>query len=436
MKTLKQLPYYGLMALLVYMPFHIFLSQSLSLVTGGLDAWKAAKDILLLVLTAAAVGIVCWQRRKNNDFKKLVVIAVAYGLVHLFAWAINRDIYQETAIQGIVYNNRILLFAVLGMAAAVLSAKSVTEKKLIKITLIVSTVVCILGILQYFLPKDLLTHVGYSVERGVKPAFFIDDKPDFPRIMSTLRDPNSLGAFVILPLCLLYGLFMKYKSEAAKRNKLLLIGALHVLALLLTFSRGAWAGAFIALISCLVFFRTGKLRFGRRGLFVAASVVVVLCGLIFALRDQRTVQNIIQHSDETTAAPQDSNALHLDFAADSLRAGLKKPLGHGPGTAGIVSIRNPNGGQLTENYYLQILYEAGVIGLGIFIYALLFVGRKVRASQTLLGNALFASLIAYLCMAMLMHIWSNEAVAAQWWLLAGACLGLVPLRDARRKAVD
>jgi hypothetical protein len=417
------------------MPFHVFLSQSLSLVTGGLDAWKVAKDIVLFLLTLVAVWLVWRQGHFKGAFKKLTLLAAGYGLLHLAVWALHTHIYQKTALAGIAYNNRLLWFVLLCLSAVLLAPRKLDEKKLIRLTIIVSTIVCALGILQYFLPKDLLTHVGYSVARGVKPAFFIDDKTDFPRIMSTLRDPNSLGAFILVPLCLLYGLFMRFRRDAVRRNKIILLAAIHIVALFLTFSRGAWAGAIVALVTCIAVVN-GSIRLGRRTVITGAGIILVLAGLGFALRDQRTFQNVIQHSDETTVAPQDSNALHLDFAADSFKESVKDPVGHGPGTAGIVSIRNPDGGQLTENYYLQLLYEVGFVGLGVFIYVLLYVTRAVRAVRSLLGQALFAAMIAYAFMAMLMHLWSNEAVAAQWWLLAGACLGLVPLRNTRRAGVD
>jgi hypothetical protein len=418
------------------MPFHIFLSQSLSLVTGGLNAWKIAKDIILFLLVGVALFLAWRQRVRDAVFWRVVLVGVVYGLIHLLVWALNPRIYQETAFEGIVYNNRLLYFAILGMGAVYTNREWITERRLIKLTLIISTIVCVFGVAQYFLPKDMLTHVGYSIERGVKPAFFIDDKPDFPRIMSTLRDPNSLGAFLLVPLCMLYGLFMKFKAEAAKRNKIIGLTLLHLVALLLTFSRGAWGGAFVAMVACVFFVGREKFRLTKRVLVIVAGIAVLLGGSLYMLRDQRTVQNIIQHSDETTVAAKDSNALHLDFVAQALKDIADKPQGHGPGTAGIVSIRNPNGGQLTENYYVQLLYEVGVVGFAVFAYAVVYVMRKLKGTTSLLGASLFAAAIAYACMGMLMHIWSNETVAAQWWLLAGAAIGLgVPVRNTGRQRV-
>ena len=430
-------------ALLVYMPFHIFLSQSLSLITGGLSIWKVAKDVILCGLIILALALVCKERAIKPVLKKLVMLSVVYGVIHLLVWAINPHIYRQTAFEGVVYNNRVLLYAVFACAALVLHTPADAGRKLVKLTLVVSTLVCLLGLLQYVLPKDLPTHFGYSVARGVKPNFFIDDKLDFPRIMSTLRDPNSLGAYTILPLCLLYGMFVGASKDRRRQLSIAALAALHATALFLTFSRGAWAGAIVAFVAAAWLMRPGKLVITKQASVVLACAVVVLSGAAFALRHQHTVENVLLHSDQTTKAPQDSNGLHASFAIKSLKKAIQKPLGHGPGTAGIVSIRNPEGGQLTENYYIQLLYEVGFLGLAVFVTAAVFICNQLRKSDSLLARGLLASFIAYSVMGMLMHIWSNEAVAAQWWLLAGACLALSSLpkpatladRNTRRPVV-
>jgi hypothetical protein len=38
------------LALIIYMPLHVFIAQSASLLTGGIGAWKAAKDIFVIAL--------------------------------------------------------------------------------------------------------------------------------------------------------------------------------------------------------------------------------------------------------------------------------------------------------------------------------------------------------------------------------------------------
>ncbi|MBX6334876.1 hypothetical protein IRY61_06100, partial [Candidatus Saccharibacteria bacterium] len=73
--------------------------------------------------------------------------------------------------------------------------------------------------------------------------------------------------------------------------------------------------------------------------------------------------------------------------------------------------------------YIQIGYEVGVIGLAIFIALNVFVYIRLWRQGNDLARVLCAGFWAYVLTNMLLHTWSNEAVAAQWWLLAGALLG-------------
>lgn len=441
-QKLRRIPYYGVMLLLVYMPFHVFLAQWLSTITGGLSVWKGTKDAITALLVAFIIILVWQQRKANRLFNRFVIMAVAYGLLHFAVWALNPSIYKPAAILGTVYNNRLIWYLLIGMGAGLLLPKNLKPDKVLKIAIIISTIVCVLGILQYYLPKDILTHFGYTVARGVKPAFFIDDKPDLPRIMSTLKDPNSLGAFLILPItALFYQLVIKRDKRKMPLGGLLV---LHVLALFLTFSRSAW----LAVVVSLAVLIAHQSRKAIKPIFIKywpLIIGVVLLGgsLLFSARNQYVVQNVIEHSDKSTTAQYDSNGYHLEYVKRGLKGMVDKPLGHGPGTAGIVSIQNPKGGLLTENYYVQIGYEVGIIGLLLFMAMNVLVYlRLLRISKssidhqgTSLSLILLASFWGYVVVNMLLHTWSNEAVALQWWLLAGlACTSIPHKRQTKPKA--
>lgn len=409
---------------MAYMPFHIFLAQSLSLLTGGITEWKASKDALAAALALLAVILVWIWGEYSRRFNLVVSLAALYGGVHLLVWALNPDIYLGSAILGTIYNNRLFWYLIIGLGGGYLARKKLNENKLINIVLVISTVICFLGVLQYFLPKDILTHLGYSLERGVKPAFFIDDKPDLPRIMSTLRDPNSLGAYLILPITLIA--YRLVNEVTRKRTLFLGLMGLHGLALFLTFSRSAWVGTAISLgVFGAFYIRTQIMHFLRRYGLLLIGFILLIASISFVFRDQYVVQNILIHSDENTTAELDSNENHIEFARRGLGGIIQKPLGHGPGTAGLVSIKNPAGGFLTENYYIQIGYEIGVLGLLIFAAASIWIYKLLLIRNTPLAICLIASFWGYLLVNMLLHIWSNEAVAAQWWLLAG--LSMAPL---------
>lgn len=412
------------MALLVYMPFHVFLAQSLSLLTGGLEVWKIGKDVFLALAVLFTICLVWQQRVRDYLFLWLVGLSAVYLFAHLLLWLLNPHIYQESALLGTVYNMRLPAFLVLGYGAKLLYPGKFAFSSIIKFVLIVSTVVAGLGVVQYFLPSDLLTHFGYGLERGTRAAFFIEDNPDLPRIMSTLREPNALGAYLILPATILLTLFFK---EQRPRVRYMFASTLllHLTAIFLTHSRSAWLAMALAFVLMVWWqYGTAIIKWLRRFWPLVAGFVVAALGLTFAMRDSELFQRYIVHSEPTEqVADLDSNDLHILLAKQGLEGIAEKPLGHGPGTAGLVSIRNPEGGQLTENYYIQIGYEVGLLGLAVFIALNVLIYIQLWRQGNDLTRVLCAGFWAYVLINMLLHTWSNEAVAAQWWLLAGVLLG-------------
>src|SRR5690606_20156455 len=103
---------------------------------------------------------------------------------------------------------------------------------------------------------------------------------------------------------------------------------------------------------------------------------------------------------------------------------VEQPLGYGPGTAGLASIRNDEQGTiLNENYYLQIAHETGVVGLVLFlaivVWVLVLLIKTYNRDDNLIALALVSALAGLMFTNLLVHIWSNEAVAYIFWGLAG-----------------
>lgn len=417
MYIFKKYLYWGALGLFAYMPFHIFLSQWLSTYTGGLDAWKIAKDVFTAVLTAAVVLTVLLARKHTKLYLDFVALAAIYLALHLLLmFTTNQP--KDTGLLATVYNNRLIWYVLIGYGLALLAPKLGRPKTFAKVLLIASTIVCLGGLAQWLLPKDIMTHFGYSIGRGVKPNFFIDDKPDFPRVFSTIRDPNSLGAFLLLPSTLITLSLIRY-WKTSKRTLFLGLELLHGLIILLTFSRSAFIAAFISNAAALLYVFRHRLRVLLKRYAVPLACIFAVAGLgAFVLRDQYIVQNVLLHSDESTTLD-NPNELRVKLFEKGVEGVKDEPEGHGPGTAGLVSTRLPNG-LLTENYYLQIAYEAGVAGLLAFLAFLYLVLRQLwRLRQNLIAQALLASFIGLAFMNFLLHTWANEAVAVAWFMLAG-----------------
>ncbi len=371
-----------------------------------------------------------WGKRKGSkEFNLLVFLSSGYVLLHFVLWAFHSSLSCDSALLGIIYNGRVLGFLILGLGAGLLLRPQKVNFVLVtRIILGVSTVVALFGVAQYFLPKDLMEHFGYSTARGVKPTFFIDDNQLFPRIMSTLRDPNSLGAYLIVPLTALACLFLKARNTA----RYCLYGGLmllHGLAIYLTFSRSAWIGAVLAL-GFLLWWQTRGILLSllRRWWPVAACLAVLAVGGLFSLRNT----GVISHTTKAQVGEYSSNEYHWNYIKAGALGIWHNPLGHGPGTAGLASIKNQQGGLLTENYYLQVGYEVGVAGLLLFVAVNVLVCIYIWRCKNMWTPVLLASFLGYVFINILLHSWSNEAVAAQWWILAG--LTLSTLRPHAKRA--
>ena len=84
MQKLRYIPYFGALGLLIYMPFHIFLSQWLSTYTGGLEAWKIGKDVSILLLAVFTICLVFWQGKADRSFNILLITFAIEAQISLF----------------------------------------------------------------------------------------------------------------------------------------------------------------------------------------------------------------------------------------------------------------------------------------------------------------------------------------------------------------
>lgn len=415
--------YYFALALSVYMPLHIFLSQWLSTYTGGLEVWKAAKDVILVLAVFPLLFLAFKQGAfKSTFFKRFIILGAAYVAIYMLFLLFDRNADLISAITGSVYNTRILGYLLLGYVVANSKLGAQYARTVLKVTLVMALIVATFGVLQYFLPKDFLTHFGYSLERGVKAMFFIDDKPDFPRVMSTLRDPNSLGAYLALPIVYsTYFLFIKrgkqeWKVLSDKWLRILLVAS--ALCLIATFSRSGAITVFVSVATLLLVSIRNKRAVTKKYAPLALVGIVLIGSLLFAFRNTYVYKNVVIHSDESSAQL-DPNELRVALNKDAVYRIKNNPFGEGPGTAGVVSINNPEGVKLTENYYLQIAEEVGVVGLAMFICIFALFLLRLCAVRSNFGIIIFSVGVGIAVFSLLNHAWINEALALQWWLLSG-----------------
>jgi hypothetical protein len=114
---------------------------------------------------------------------------------------------------------------------------------------------------------------------------------------------------------------------------------------------------------------------------------------------------------------------------DGAKSIVHEPFGRGPGTAGPASVRNNHPPRISENYFLQIGQEVGVIGLLLFLAINIEVGLLLyQNKQSMLMRVLLASLIGLTLVNMLSHAWADDTLGLLWWATAGLALSPVILK--------
>lgn len=428
-KTKQASPYVRLslwifIGLLAYMPLHIFLSTWIGSLSGYLELTRVAKEVVL-ILGFILITLASVRRPWFMGFLKqpLVMLIIAYASLTLLL-AIIQPTDTDAELLGLIYNTRFLVFFLYGWLLTKYFDTEIIQRLAIKTVLFVGLIVSFVGVLQYLvLPNDVMQYFGYSRENGALSAFYIDNKPDLERVMSTIRDPNSLGSYLIIIISFCTAMLCG-KSKHQSRKFLITLLILSGLCLVFTFSRSAWLGLILS-AGVLALFGLGITRqkiyrYKKPILLGVVAMIIAVASILVSAKDSYFVQNVIFHADASTML-EDPNELRIRFVQESVQDIAANPFGSGPGTAGLASIRNDlQGVKLNENYYLQIATEVGLLGLGLFMAILYFIGRKLIAlRQDMLALGLLAALAGLLFTNLLVHIWANEAVAYTWWGLCG-----------------
>lgn len=421
-----------LTVILALMPFHAFFTVWAAELFGNYTALRLWKEALVAIAALGVLYLYLFDRkvRFHTFRRKLTWLLVAYIAVQLIwslvAWR-SGDVSLKAAAYGVLLNCRPMVFFLLAWAIAVRTDR--LERRWPKLLLWPAVVVVAFGLLQVFaLPPDFLKHFGYAADT-IKPVATINNNPDYLRYASTLRGANPLGAYLLLPIAALTVLLVRKPRSWNWTKILLLLGCLAMLGF--SFSRSAWIGAVVSFVATLIFASSKDFwrRYRKPAIGVAVGFGLTVAGLGAAFWNNASFQNFIFHTEDNSKVAVSSN----DARADAIEAGVKdvlqSPLGHGPGTAGPASVYNDEQpSRISENYYLQIGQETGLLGLGLFVAILATIGYILWSRrQAALAFALFASLLGLCVVNGLSHAWTDDTLAYIWWGLAGISVA-TPLR--------
>ena len=293
-----------------------------------------------------------------------------------------------------------------------------------RLLIIGGALAAVLAIVLYLLPDqtsmDLLSRLSvFNYPAGPGVLRYIRDDPLLPqRATGTSIDPNALGGLMIMLLVLTVPQLFA-ASPLLKRVWIISAVLLMGLALLLSFSRGSFVGAGLALIAI------GVLRYRK----VLALGIVALALILILPQTQGYVTHFfdgLQVLDDAAASDL-STQMRVGEYTDALILIQRYPvLGVGfTGTPDIDIYLK------VANLYLMMTAEMGVVGLSVFlvIMAVLFIsGWRVRRAARQLPEleplwwgfhgALLAALISGLFDHYFFNLDFHHAVTL-FWLYVG-----------------
>lgn len=419
--------------ILAYLPFHALVSTWLIRTFGNAVFFKSTKEILLfgillplsayVVFREPAILVNIWKRAIN----KLIFAYVALQLVLVFAL----QGAAKSEIAGLVFNTRFLaMFLLAQVLVSKLPQKQLQELSL-RFIFWGGAVVVAFGALQVLvLPNDFLRHFGYAKDI-IPPYFTVDNNENYVRILSTLRGPNALGAYLVFWLPILLLVTKRMWNVAAKYRVLAVLFWLAGLTTLYgTGSRSAWIGSVVSVGAASLLLVSRQVR---AKILLGGVVAVAICALMIGLNwSSSFVQTSLWHNDPAEQSNVNSDNQRQDSLIDSLRIIKANPFGSGVGSVNIASTYGPK--PITvENYYLQIAQELGLLGLAIFIGILVLVALSLWRQRALdIASALFASMLGLSIVGMLLPVWGDETVSMLWWAMAGIS-AFATIKKPRRK---
>ncbi len=401
-----------------------------------LGGWKEV--VALAVVVAGVRGFRASGRRLDNlDLLALgyIAILVVYAVLpHLFAPGAPAALNARSL--AFRYS---ATFVVLLLAARHAQLPRDFATRAARVVLIVGGVVAAIAVYEYFFSDawnsfivDRVKYLKYQVEvLDARPFSMTDVRRyntvggrDVLRAGSVFLDSSPCGFFLLLP----FAVAVERRLRSGRGGGALLF--MISLALLFTQTRAALIGALVIVYLAV---RPAAGRTSRRRVQFG---FILAAGLILAV----PVASATGLNDRITTATngQDQSATdHENSFWDSVEVLHQSPFGKGLGTAAGIGQRFiPASATVSENNYLQVGVETGIISMIVFgALMIVLVRRLTQATRRVpdLGVAATRSAaIALAIGALFLHTWDEFAVSWTFWAMAGVAIGAA--EGARRRA--
>lgn len=438
------------LALLLLLPFHAFIvTVGTKLVLGQhksppllLSAWKELVLVLLLVLILAEL---CIKAHRLRNWRSIFTVdRIDVCIVVFTVLAVIVSAWQQIALKQFLFGVKYSVWPLVIFFFARRVSWSIKGRSQF-LLIMLGVIVAGLGGLFLLLPAQVLEWLGYSETHSLylahktTSAFQMVGGTNIRRLQSVLSGPNQAGIWLLIPFSFLWAFLLHVLMSPKKvlKNNWLLIAAigLVLMAIFMSFSRSAWLGALVVMAYTAWQYRTNTIvRPYVRVISLLALALLVGVSILFSEVLFRTI----------------SNSGHIQKPIQAIATILQHPFGLGLGAAGPAShvvsdsctevavgsdIRwsdpypelcifadgaqiKPTNRQcrcatITENWYLQVGVELGMLGMLLFLYLIYCIAKVVRGSS----QAVFYACISTATAALFLHAWEDSAVVYTLMLL-------------------
>lgn len=399
--------------ILIYLPFSELLLHFLESKTSlsvGMIFWiiHFYEPILLLVIIFYLIKLLI-KKEFRSFFRGNLFISVFIALAIILSLVRSSELARS--LEGL----RFLLLP-LGVYFLARLSDYKNPKTLIKIYLIIAIFLAAIGVFEFF----FLTPGYWAGYLGISGFGYGENSlVATSQATSLLAGPNQLASYLILAFFyLMHRFFISQKLIILQYENLFLV--LVALCIGLTYSRSALLGLAVALIFMFIYFgRQLREKIAQSVLFLA---VAISSAVMFAMYNGEFLHDILLHGSSFS---QHLNALKDAISKITSSGILSLLFGHGVGSAGPAALKL--GGTISENYYLQIVFETGVLGLIVFLAFIANIVKKLFAAS----KTLFFAFIALLVNALFLHIFSdNPAMSVTIFVLIAVVLNV---EDAKKE---
>lgn len=387
------------LVLLLLSPFHALLITFIrTLPLPGnvqflIGVWREILLVILAILTIPRFIKVV----RNHDLRLRFWHSIKWFLPFL-GLAVIFLFIQKNTIQWLWGARFDLLLFVTVIIFSLVNFSDRQKEILKKGILWVGLTVFVFGILHSLvLPRDFLLNIGYSVNRdiwdvstAISSCQPLEHTSEFCRAISTFGGPTRYGTYILLVMSLAgYGLLKKNKQSEQQNNPtsrfnayfLSAIFFLGLVNLFLTYSRGIWVGFFVMVVAGIILasqsgFKKDRpstnglenedkrnlSKFGeeKKSHWLKTALVLFSALLIFLFFTFDSWATIFLREGSTFE--------HLYLLKQGWEIFTREFLGRGLGTAGPASLHFHK--LITENWYLQIGIETGLLGLLFWLLGL------------------------------------------------------------------